>query len=59
MKTLTTIQLIRRRERRHEKRHPMAFTDPGAERTPRVIAAYANRLMTGRNRAWRKCPSLI
>lgn len=59
MKPLTSFQLIRRRERRHEKRHPMAFTDPGAERTPRVIAAYANRLMTGRNRAWRKCPALI
>lgn len=51
MKTLTTFQFFRRRERRHEKRHPMAFTDPGAERIPRVIAAYANRLMTGRNRA--------
>lgn len=59
MKPLTTIQLIRRRERRFAKRHPMAFTDPGATDTARVIATYATRLMTGRNRAWRKCPALI
>lgn len=59
MKTLSTIQLIRRRERRFAKRNPMAFTDPGAADTARVIAAYAHRLMTGRNRAWRKCPALF
>ena len=59
MKTLTTIELLRRRERRHAKRHPQAFTDPGAENTARIVAAYASRLFTGRNRAWRKCPALI
>jgi hypothetical protein len=59
MKNLTTIQLLRRRERRHAKRHPMAFIDPGAANTARVMTAYASRLMTGRNRAWCKCPALI